>query len=103
MPETTVNIHVSVDLLMGETNVATGNKWFFQLVSDRTNVAVRREDLRETRDEPLQPKAIFGVGPAVDQTKIKMGAGEDVGPTPSQTEEMRNRLRSHIAENGGGE
>jgi len=30
-----------------------------------------------------------------------MGAGEDVGPTPSQTEEMRNRLRSHIAENGG--
>ena len=32
-----------------------------------------------------------------------MGAGEDVGPTPSQTEEMRSRLKSHIAENGGGE
>ena len=34
---------------------------------------------------------------------IKMGVGEDVGPTPSQTEEMRSRLKSHIAENGMGE
>ena len=34
---------------------------------------------------------------------LKMGAGEDVGPTPSQTEEMRSRLKSHIAENGSGE
>ena len=32
-----------------------------------------------------------------------MGAGENVGPTPSQTEEMRSRLKSHIAENGSGE
>ena len=68
-----VNIHVSVDLLMGETNVATGNEWFFQLVSDRTNVAVRREDLRKTRDEPLQPKAIFDVGNVVDPNQDQDG------------------------------
>lgn len=36
-------------------------------------------------------------------TKIKMGAGDDVGPTPSQTEDMRSRLKSAIAENGSGE
>jgi len=29
-----------------------------------------------------------------------MGAGDDVGPTPSQTEDMRSRLKSAIAENG---
>ena len=32
-----------------------------------------------------------------------MGVGEDVGPTQSQSEDMRNRLKSHIAKNGIGE
>ena len=39
----------------------------------RTNVAVRREDLRGTRDEPLLPKAIFDVGPAVDPNQDQDG------------------------------
>ena len=39
----------------------------------------------------------------VEPNKIEMGAGDDVGPTPSQTEDMRSRLKSAIAENGSGE
>ena len=97
--------HLCVDLLIVETNFVRGYKCFLYNFFQDECCFEEGAPLSRKQDQPPPPipQTEIEVELAVDPTKVKMGVGEDVGPTPSQTEEMRSRLKSHIAENGSGE